>query len=261
MREVTLPNADPNIPVALQMYSVREEAARDFTGTLKAVAAVGYKALELAGFGDLTAPELRKVLDGLGLSALSNHVGLPVLRSALDRTIDDCLSLGCRYLVCPWLPPEERGDASAYRRLAAELTSMGRRCRERGLGFAYHNHDFEFARLDGQFALDVLLESADVQAVKSELDMYWAAYAGVDPAQFLRHLGPRCAIVHLKDMVKDDSRAFAEVGEGRLDFPSIFAAAKAVGVELYVVEQDFCQRPALDSIAISLKNLRSWGIA
>ncbi len=253
-------NAEPGIPVALQMYSVREEAARDFAGTLKSVASIGYRALELSGYGEMTASELRKVLDGLGLSALSNHVGLAILRSSLDRTIEDCLSLGCRYLVCPWLPPEERGDASAYRRLASELTSMGRRCQDRGLRFAYHNHDFEFERLDGQYALDVLFEAADNRIVKSELDVYWAAHAGVDPAACLRRLGSRCAIVHLKDMARDESRTFAEVGEGRLDFPSIFAAAQAAGVELYVVEQDRCQRPALESIAISLKNLHSWGI-
>jgi sugar phosphate isomerase/epimerase len=256
-----MPNAGPDVPVALQMYSVREEAARDFTGTLKAVATIGYTALELSGYGDLTAAELRRVLDGLGLVALANHVSLPTLRSALDRTIDECLALGCRYLVCPWLPEDERGDATAYRRLAAELTSMGRRCRERELGFAYHNHDFEFARLDGRYALDVLLEATNAQVVRSELDVYWAYYAGVDPAQYLRNLGSRCAIVHLKDMVKDDSRTFAEVGEGRLDFPPIFAAGKAAGVEFYVVEQDRCQRPPLESIALSLQHLRSWGIA
>jgi len=256
-----MPNAEPGIPVALQMYSVREEAARDFLGTLKAVAAVGYESLELSGYGGLTAAELRNVLNGLGLRALSNHVALPLLRSTLDGVIDDCLSLGCRYLVCPWLPQDERGDAASYRRLAAELTAMGRRCRERGLGFAYHNHDFEFVQVDGRYALDTLLEAADAQAVKSELDVYWAYFAGVDPVQVLGHLGSRCAIVHLKDMVKDNSRTFAEVGEGRLDFPAIFAAARAAGVEFYVVEQDLCRRPALESIAISLENLRSWGIA
>ena len=227
---------------------------------MKAVADAGYTALELAGYGDLTARELRGVLDGLGLSALSSHVGLPILRASLEAAIDDCLTLGCRYLVCPWLPPEERGNADAYRRMAAELTTIGQRCLERGLGFAYHNHDFELERVDGQFGLDVLLEAADERAVKSEFDVYWAYDAGIDPAQFLTHLGARCAIVHLKDMVKDESRTFAEVGEGRLDFPSIFAAAKTAGVKFYVVEQDQCQRPALESVAISLRNLRAWGV-
>ena len=251
---------DSGIPVALQLYTVREEAARDFTGTLKAVAAVGYTAVELGDFGDFTAAALRDVLDGLGLAALASHVGLPDLRSALDSAIDGCMALGCRYLVCPSQPEEERGNVDAYRRLAAELTTIGQRCRERGLGFAYHNHDFEFERFDGRYGLDVLLEGADAQAVKLELDVYWTCYAGAEPASFLRHLGSRCAILHLKDMTKDDSRTFAEVGEGRLDFPSIFTAAREAGVEFYVVEQDQCQRPPLESIAISLKNLRSWGI-
>jgi sugar phosphate isomerase/epimerase len=119
----------------------------------------------------------------------------------------------------------------------------------------------EFARFDGRFALDVLLDAAGAQAVRSELDVYWVTHASVDPGSFRRRLGSRCAIVHLKDMVKDGSRAFAEVGEWRLDFPAIFAAAQAAGVEYYVVEQDSCQRLALESTAIRLKNLRSWGIA
>jgi sugar phosphate isomerase/epimerase len=248
------------IPVALQMYSVREEAAQDFVGTLKAVAAIGYTAIELAGYGGMTAATLRPVLDGLGISAVSNHVPLPLLRGNLEATIDDCLTLSCRYLICPWLPEEERGDAAQYRRLAAELNAFGRRCRERGLGFAYHNHDFEFKRVDGQYALDLLLASTDAQTVKSELDIYWAFYAGVDPAAYIRQLQARCAIVHLKDMTKDDSRTFAEVGEGRLEFPAILAAAQEAGVEYYVVEQDRCQRPPLESVKISLDNLRSWGI-
>jgi sugar phosphate isomerase/epimerase len=254
-------NQDARVPVALQMYSVREEAAGDFQGTLKAVAAIGYTALELAGYGDLTAPHLRTVLDDLGLRAVSNHVALSLLREDLDRAIEESLALGCHFLICPWLPEAERGDADGYWRLAAELSRFGRRCQEQGLGFAYHNHDFEFKQLDGRFALDILLDTADPQTVKSELDIYWAYYAGVAPAEYLRRLGNRCALVHLKDMTKDDTRAFAEVGEGRLDFPEIFAAAGEAGVAYYVVEQDRCQRPPLESVRISLEHLRAWGIA
>ncbi len=249
------------IPVALQLYSVREESARDFAGTLQEVAAIGYEAVELAGYGGMGATNLRSLLDDLGVSAVSSHVGLRILRESLEGAIDDALALGCHYIICPWLPEAERGDADAYRRLAAELSALGRRCRERGIGFAYHNHDFEFVRLDGRLALDVLFEGTDAKAVRSELDMYWAYYAGIDPAEILRHLGPRCALVHLKDMVKDDSRTFAEVGEGRIDFAPVFAAAQEAGVEYYVVEQDACRRPALESVKISLNNLRSWGIA
>jgi sugar phosphate isomerase/epimerase len=248
-------------PVALQMYTLREEAAQDFPGTLRAVAEVGYKAVELAGYGGMTATQLRPLLDNVGLSAVSNHVGLPVLRQDLDRVIEDSLSLGCQYLICPWLPEEERGDKEQYRRLAAELNAAGARCRARGLGFAYHNHDFEFKVLDGRYALDILREETDAQAVKFELDVYWAAYAGLDPAAFLRQIGPRCGLVHLKDMTKDAARTFAEVGEGQIAFPPIFAAAQEAGVDYYVVEQDRCRRPPLESVALSLKNLRDWGIA
>jgi len=248
-------------PVALQMYSVRDEAARDFLGTLKAVAGVGYKAVELAGYGDLSAAQLRKELDNLGLSALSSHVALALMRKDLEQVIDESLVLGCRYVICPWLPEDERGDAGKYRQLAAELDTYAARCGERGIGFAYHNHDFEFKVLDGKYAIDILRENTDARHVKFELDVYWAHYAGVDPAAFLSHLGLRCGIVHLKDMTKDAERTFAEVGEGQVSFAPIFAAAEKAGVDFYVVEQDRCRRPPLESVALSLKNLRNWGIA
>jgi sugar phosphate isomerase/epimerase len=256
-----VPDKEAKKPVALQMYSVREEAARDYLGTLKAVAGVGYKAVELAGYGDMTAAELRGELDSLGISAVSSHVALALLRDGVDQAIDDCLTLGCRYLICPWLPEQERGDADRYRRLAAELNALGARCRERGLGFAYHNHDFEFKQFDGKYALDILREGTDPRNVKFELDVYWAFHAGVDPAAFLSHLGHRCGLVHLKDMTTDAERTFAEVGEGQIAFRPIFAAADQSGVDFYVVEQDRCRRPALESVAISLKNLTAWGIA
>jgi sugar phosphate isomerase/epimerase len=248
-------------PVALQLYSVREDAARDFVGTLKAVADIGYKAVELNGYGDKSARELRPVLDSLGLSAVSSHVSLARLRQDLDQVIDESLTLGCSYIVCPWLGTDERGDADQYRKLAAELNAFGTRSRDAGLGFAYHNHDFEFAVLEGQYALDILREGTEPDAVKFEFDVYWAAYAGVEPAAFVRHLGSRCDLLHLKDMTKDAERTFAEVGEGQIDFQPIFAAAQKAGVDFYVVEQDRGRRPMLESVAISFKNLRTWGIA
>lgn len=256
-----MPDRQAKKPVALQMYSVRAEAARDYLGTLKAVAGIGYKAVELAGYGDMTALHLREELDNLGVSAVSSHVELSVLRDRLDPAIDDSLMLGCSYLVCSSLPAQERGDADQYRRFAAELNAFGARCSERGLGFGYHNHDFEFEQFDGKYVLEILREGTDARNVKFELDVYWAYHAGVDPATFLGQLGHRCGLLHLKDMTKDAERTFAEVGEGQIDFAPIFKAADQAGVDFYVVEQDRCRRPALESVAISFKNLAAWGIA
>jgi sugar phosphate isomerase/epimerase len=254
------PAQTAKIPVALQLYTVRDDFARDPIGTLRAVAQVGYTAVEIAGLGGMTAPQLRKQLDDLGLAAPSIHIGLDDLRGRLNDALDEAQALGCTFVVCPWAPEEWRQDAAAYRRLAEILRGVGERCGERGIAFAYHNHNFEFERCDGQYGLDLLFDAAGT-GVKSELDVYWAAFAGADPVSYIRHLGARCAVLHLKDMAKDESRTFAEIGAGRIDFAPIFDAARAAGTQLYVVEQDTCQHPPLESIRISLENLRAWGIA
>jgi sugar phosphate isomerase/epimerase len=247
------------IPIALQLYTVREEMARDFAGTLRRVAEIGYEAVELAGFlgfGGLSVAEVRGLLDETGLRAASIHVGLDRLQSDLRAAIDECRGLGSAYLVLPWLPPGQR-DAAFFDALAPQLNEIGGRCREHGLVFAYHNHDFEFVQSDGAYLLDRLLDATDPTLVALELDVYWAAYAGVDPASYLRQRAGRVPLVHLKDMAAD--RSFAEVGDGTLDFAAIFAAAEEGDTRWYIVEHDQPAMPALESARRSLQNLRAMG--
>src|SRR5437870_2736600 len=182
------------VPVALQLYTVRDESARDFTGTLRRVAQVGYGAVEFAGYGGLAADEMKALLRETGLRAASTHVGLAAVEADLDHEIDYCLAIGCPYLVLPWLDQRWRG-ADAMRALAPRLNEFGRRCQERGVVFGYHNHDFEFARSDGHYLLDQLLNATDPALVVLELDVYWAAYAGADPATYLRQRAGRVPLV------------------------------------------------------------------
>jgi sugar phosphate isomerase/epimerase len=125
----------------------------------------------------------------------------------------------------------------------------------------YHNHDFEFRQFDGRYGLDILLGATDPELVKAEVDTYWVQKTGVDPAAYLRQYAGRCPLVHLKDMTADESRTFAEIGEGSMDWSAIFTAAEAGGAAWYIVEQDTCRRAPLESVAISLRNLQSMGKA
>ncbi len=251
------------IPVALQLYTVRDEAARDFLGTLQRVAAMGYGGVELAGTGGLRAEELKKALDDLGLRCAGSHIGFGQFEKDLPGLIEYNLALGNPYLVVPSIPAEMRPDEAGYRAVARRLNAFGAACRERGLTLAYHNHNFEFERFGNRTALDILYGETDPALVKGEPDCYWIVYAGEDPAAWIRKHPGRCPLLHLKDMTAGSGpeRTFAEVGEGVIDFAPIFAVSQAGGAEWYVVEQDRCARPSLQSAEISLRHLQQWGIA
>src|SRR5690625_5035067 len=149
-------------PIALQMYSLREESEYDFVGTLKKVADLGYDGVELAGYGGLTAKEVRQLLDECGLKAASSHVPLDDLKNNLDQVIADQKTLGSNYIVCPFLPPESRTERS-YQKLIHLLDHVGEKCRTAGITLCYHNHDFELDRLaDGRMALEVILDDTKI---------------------------------------------------------------------------------------------------
>lgn len=238
--------------LALQLYTLRKEMAADFRGTLRTVASIGYRAVELAGTGGLSAEELRDLLQELHLEAASSHVGLTSLHEDLEGTIRYHQTIGCSFITVPSLPPANRSDVEAVRRIAHTLDALAIRLHEMGITLAYHNHDFEYQRLGDRTILEILY--GETVHLKAELDVYWSHKGGDDPAKRIRQLGERCALLHLKDMTRDGD--FAEVGEGILDFSPILAAGKAVGVRWYIVEQDRCTRPAIEAVALSLKNLR-----
>lgn len=246
-------------PIALQMYTLRDDAMKDLAGTFKAVAEIGYQAVELVGVPGLKATELRAMLDANGLRTDGMHVGLDRLNGDLAGVVADLQTLGGAYVICPWLPPAMRGGADDYRRLAEQLNAFGKVCAEGGLRFAFHNHDFEFAKFGETTGMHIMLAETDPALVSFELDVYWAAYAGFDPVATITEFGSRAPLIHLKDLA--DDRFFAEVGHGTLDIPGILAAADAAGAEWFVVEQDSCRRPATESVTMSLNYLKSLGRA
>jgi len=249
--------------IALQMYTVREETKQDFTDTLRRVAEIGYPAVQFAGYGNLAAKEMTSLLAELGLAVAGSHIGFESLRDDFAAELEYNLAVGNRDLIVPIMPNDLRkaGGEASFKRAASLLNELGARCQASGARLSYHNHAFEFDPQGGRTGMEILLDETDASLVFWEPDVYWIAYAHQNPAAWIQRYAGRLPYIHLKDMTPDDSRTFAEVGEGTLDFGPIFSASEAQGAEWYVVEQDRCARPPLESIALSLKHLKQWGKA
>ncbi len=227
------------IPLSIQMYTLRDLTATDLPGVVKRLKAIGYAGVELAGYGNLkSAAEVKKAVDDAGIAVSGAHVGIEQLLKDQSKVFDDAATLGLKHVIVPFVGEEYRG-LEGYQRLGKALGEIAAAAGPRGLTVCYHNHDFEFARFGGRIGLDIVYDSA-TPAVKAELDMFWVAVGGEDPAAYLRKLGRRVALVHLKDRVRGTLKTFAPVGSGEIDFKSIVAAGMEAGVAWYVVEQDNC---------------------
>ena len=246
--------------IALQLYTVRAPAADDFLGTLRRVAEIGYGAVEFAGYGGVPIPELRAALDEYGLRAMGAHVPLAAFEERLPEALAEVRHLGGAYAVVPSVPEARRADADAVRDLAAAFDRFGAACQAEGLAFAYHNHAFEFEPLPddegGRTLFDLLLQETDPALVGFELDLFWAASAGVDPEVLLHRCARRAPLVHLKDRPATGDRPDAPVGDGVLPWPQLLPAAAAAGTRWYIVEQDHPQDPFAD-VERSLRNLEA----
>ncbi|MBU2427872.1 MAG: sugar phosphate isomerase/epimerase [Gammaproteobacteria bacterium] len=223
--------------VGLQLYTVRDLMAQDVAHTLKLVAGVGYQELEFAGYFNQTPKALRAMLDGEGLTAPSCHLPIEAFDQGTDAIIEAALTMGHQYVVIPYLNDQQRGTSiDTYHKLAAKFNQIGEALHKAGLQFAYHNHDFEFNKMNDQVPYDVLLAETDPRYVAMELDLFWIIKAKLDPlAYFAKHPG-RFPLWHVKDM--DSAGNFADVGKGTIDFKSIFAKASVAGLQHAYVEHD-----------------------
>ena len=241
--------------IALQLYTVRQLAAQDLPGTLRAVADAGYDAVELAGLPDIPARDLAALLDSAGLRVVASHEGIERLRGNLDAVAERLTGVSCPRVIVPWMPEEDRRDADGVRRFAEELNRFSDALDGHGMRLGYHNHAFEFEPLDGSTVWDVMLPELAAE-VELELDVYWAAVGGRDPAAEIRANPDRMRLLHMKDRAHGAEPRDAPVGDGVLPFPDLVEAARSSGVEWYVVEQDEPE-DALRDIERSLRSLRS----
>lgn len=270
------------LPVALQLYSVRDFAEKDAEGTLKQVKEIGYDAVELAGLYGRSPEEMRALLDKTGLPAMSAHVSIHELADDPDAAVARYKTIGCRYMAIPSLPPEMRPGAADFADTLAIINRLGQLCSANGMTLLYHNHDFEFNILpDGAFGLDHLYTTVSVDILQTQLDTCWIRVAGQDPAAYVRKYAGRCPVVHLKDYIKEGEPArmyeligekesqsgdgagsfeFRPVGYGAQDFPSILTAAVESGAEWVVVEQDqSVGRTSLEAARLSRDYLKTLG--
>lgn len=228
------------IPVAVQVYSVREEAAADFAGTMHRIAQMGYDGVELAGLYGKSAEEIGAVLKAEGLAAVSAHVPVEEFEKDMDATLDAYASLGCKWLAVPWLSEERRFGGKRYAETLALLKTISEGCRKRGMQLLYHNHDFEFQKTpEGVYHLDQLYMDVPAEVLGAEPDLCWVAVGGEDPRAFLKRYAGRCPVLHMKDFCRTDSGTeLVCLGDGELPVKEVMEAGIAGGAQWLVIEQD-----------------------
>lgn len=246
------------IPVALQLYSVREECVRDLPGTLKAVADMGYEGVEFAGYYGRSAPELRAMLDDLGLKVAGTHTALKtVMDEELPQTIAFNQALGNPYLVVPGLPPERRDSRQAWRESARILDGIAAQVEPLGMRVGYHNHAVEFQPLDGENPWDTLFSNTR-PGVIMQLDLGNARHGGADPVPYLEKYAGRATTVHLKDYSSTNDKAL--LGEGNIPWDDVFRLCETTaGTKWYIVEQESYAYPPLECVRRCRDALRAMG--
>ncbi len=226
-----------------QLYSSRNFPP--LTDTLTMLAGLGYQDVE--GFGGLYADdtklaELAAGLKATGLKMPTGHFGLDLLENDPDRVLNIARTLGIRHIYCPHLMPDQRPtDGPGWRAFGARLEAAGRPYKAAGIGFGWHNHDFEFVPTpDGAIPQAEIL--AGGPTLEWEIDVAWVIRGGADPVQWIRRYGPRITAAHVKDIApageNTDEDGWADVGHGTVDWPSLMAALRAVGCKHFVMEHD-----------------------
>jgi len=225
-----------SVPLGLQLYTVRDLMAEDMAATLELVAGIGYREVEFAGYFDTQPAEVRRHLESAGLRAPSAHIGYGDFAADVNRVIDHATSVGHHFVIVPAIPDGERAGLDDYRRHADNFNRWSESCRSAGLGFGYHNHEFEFEEIDGQVPYDVLLSETDPSRVTMELDLAWSRAGNADPLAYFEAWPGRFPLCHIKDL--DANGNEADIGEGDVAFERIFAQAGQAGLKHGFVERD-----------------------
>ncbi|MBE5766371.1 MAG: sugar phosphate isomerase/epimerase [Clostridiales bacterium] len=269
--------------VAYQIFSARDEAQQDLYAVLKALKEMGYDGVEFAGFYGHSAEEVRAMLDEIGLKGFSNHLSIAQIEADMEGEIAFHKTIGCEYIAIPYLDDNMRPGGPGFAHAIQVIYKFGRLCKEAGIQLLYHNHDFEFITLSGQYGLDFLYDAVPSCILKTEIDTCWVKYAGEDPAAYVSKYAGRCPVVHLKDYVgrrggqpyalvnadgTDDGTnsanvefEFRPVGHGSQNVASIVEAGLAGGAQWFVVEQDMSVgRTPLEAAQMSRDTLKALGI-
>ena len=251
-------------PIGLQLYTVRDQLEKDVPGTLKKVAAIGYKEVEIYDLYGMSPAQFTKLLKENGLVGVSHHYLLKDEQTHWEKSVAEAKELGVKYMVHAILDPPERKSLDDYKRHVELFNKIAEQTHQAGMQFCYHNHDFEFQKFDGITVFDYLLKHLDPHLVQFEMDCFWVTHAGQDPVALMKQHPGRFPLLHIKDLktgispsTEFDARMglFTEVGKGVIDWKRIFAAAPQGGMKYFFVEQDYCEIPPLESIKVSFEFL------
>ncbi len=246
------------LPIAIQLYTVRDQAAADFEGTLRAIKKMGYEGVEFAGLHGHSAAEIKALCAEIGLTPISAHVPYYDMIADPEGVLKTYAEIGCKYVAIPYLTPECRPGTDGFAGVVENAAMLGKVANSLGMTLLYHNHDFEFDKIDGKYALEVLYDTVPAELLKTELDTCWVRVGGEEPAAYVRKYTGRAPVVHLKDYaggksdhmyeligIASEDKApeekpfeFRPVGFGVQDMPAIVRAAEDAGAAWVVVEQD-----------------------
>jgi sugar phosphate isomerase/epimerase len=233
-----------NLPIGLQLYSVRNLLPKDFQGTLNQLGAAGYKEVEAAGYFDKTAADFGNALQKAGLKCISTHHALTQLKAQFNQLIEYGQALGLEYIICSWAgvhrDPSRTGELNLddWRYVADQFNAIGAKVKAAGMTFGYHNHTVEFGKENGIVFFDELLKRTDPNLVHFEMDCGWVVAGGHNPVEYLSKFPERFPLLHVKDLVKlpDGKWRNVVMGKGSIDYKPIFKAA--TGLKHYFIEQE-----------------------
>jgi sugar phosphate isomerase/epimerase len=272
--DVLKPTVDPKtFGIALQLYTIRDAMSTDVPGSLKKVSDAGYKYLELAGYADgkfygYEPLEFIKLVNDLGMEILSSHTQVEAAGITLEnakKMAEDHAKLQVKYCIQPWVVEEARTTLASYRKMASDWNKVGGIMKENGIQFGYHNHNFEFATVEGKIPYyDVLLADLDKDLVTMEIDLFWTTKAGQNPVEIFNKYPGRFQLFHMKDMFTQEAPYyttvgeddFAPVGAGIINFREILAAKDIAGMKYMVIEEDKSKTDQpFEDIKTSITNL------
>ncbi|MFW6303707.1 MAG: sugar phosphate isomerase/epimerase family protein [Candidatus Sumerlaeota bacterium] len=245
-------------PIALQLFTLREQAREDFFGTLQTVADIGYKGVEPAGFFDNDPAEVRKAVEDMGMTICSNH-GPWLSPDNVNEVIDVLSDLGLDTAVCGF-GPDHFTDTEAIMSTVEQVKKMQSQLKKQGFKLAIHNHFWEFELLDGMFKYDYVMEQCP--ELLSELDVYWAANFGAnDPVKKVRRYADKMPLMHLKDGDLGEDKMMKALGSGKLDIPAIIGAANNDVLDWIIVELDRCEGDMVEAVRESYAYMTGEGLA
>ena len=271
--------------IGLQLYSIREDMEKDMDSALRQVKEMGYDCVEFAGYFGNSAEEVKAILDKYGLECVSVHQAPQLFVDEGQKAVDYIKTLGVKYAAVPWYEKDKLAGSPEWDNTVKMFTEVAELLKKNGIKMMYHNHDFEFNKVDGKFILDWIYDTIPQDLIEPEVDTCWVHYAGYNPAEYLLKYSGRINIVHLKDFAcknlgggpvyalidedgnekkgskEDNGFEFRPVGHGIQDIPSIIEASEKAGASVLIVEQDQSNdRPPMEAAKMSREYLKSLGL-